>query len=170
VLATGAWSGNIKGILPELLPPVFPMKGQMMAVQMEARLPLLQHVVWTPHVYLVPRGDGTLIIGATLEDKGFDENVTAGGLLHLLRETWDVLPGIEELNILETWTGFRPTSRDDAPIMGASGVKGLTYATGQHRHGILFTPLLGTAVCDYITKGALPDVATPFTMQRFKKP
>lgn len=169
ILAAGAWSGALNGIPAPNLPPVFPMKGQLLALQMEPRLPLLTHVVWTRHVYLVPREDGRLVIGATMEDKGFDDQLTGGGLLHLLRETWEVLPGIEELPLLECWAGFRPTSRDDAPILGPSGIAGLTYATGQHRHGILFTPLLGSCVAHYIKEGTLPAVATPFTQARFVK-
>lgn len=168
VLAAGAWSGSMHGLSHDILPPVFPMKGQLIALQMDVRLPLLKHVVWTPQVYLVPRSDGRLIIGATLEDKGFDPALTAGGILHLLRETWEALPGIEELPLLENWAGFRPTSRDDAPIMGASGLKNMHFMTGQHRHGILMTPLLAASMCAYICDGALPDVAAPFTMQRFK--
>lgn len=169
VLAAGAWSGSMGGIPQNILPPVFPMKGQLCALQMDARAPLLRHVVWTKHVYLVPRKDGRLIIGATMEDKGFDDSLTGGGLLHLLHRTWEVLPGIEELPFIESWAGFRPTSRDDAPILGPSGINGLTYATGQHRHGILMTPLLAGAVASYIINGALPDVALGMTMARFKK-
>lgn len=169
ILAAGAWSGALKGIPAAQVPPVFPMKGQLLALQMEPRLPLLKHVVWTRHVYLVPRADGRLVVGATMEDKGFDEFLTGGGLLHLLRETWEVLPGIEELPLLECWAGFRPTSRDDAPILGPSGITGLTYATGQHRHGILFTPLLGDCIAHYIRQGSLPAVAAPFTQSRFVK-
>jgi glycine oxidase len=167
ILCAGAWSGSIKGIPANILPPVFPMKGQMLALQMDARLPLLKHVLWTRDIYCVPRLDGRLVIGATMEDKGFDPQLTAGGMLHLLREAWEILPGIEECPLLETWAGFRPTSRDDAPILGFSGLPGLSYATGQHRHGILMTPLIIAAMTTYIQTGALPDVAAPFTMKRF---
>ncbi len=167
ILCAGAWSATIKGLPAEIIPPVFPMKGQMVALQMEPRLPLLRHVLWTPQIYMVPRADGRLIIGATMEDKGFDSQMTAGGMLHLLREAWEVLPGIEELPLIESWAGFRPTSRDDAPIIGASGIEGLTYATGQHRNGILFTPLVGRIIHDYIVTGQLDDLAAPFTMERF---
>ncbi len=167
VLAAGAWSGSIKGLSQNILPPVFPMKGQLLSLQMDVRQPLLKHVMWTPQVYLVPRSDGRLIVGATLEDKGFDASLTAGGMLHLLRETWEALPGIEELPLLESWAGFRPTSRDDAPILGPSGLKNLSFMTGQHRHGILMTPLAASAMCEYICNGALPDVAAPFTINRF---
>lgn len=167
VLAAGAWSGSMNGLPQNILPPVFPMKGQLLSLQMDVRMPLLRHVVWTPQVYLVPRGDGRLIVGATLEDKGFDATLTAGGILHLLRETWEAIPGIEELPLLESWAGFRPTSRDDAPILGQSGLKNLGFMTGQHRHGILMTPLLAAAMCEYICDGKLPDVAAPFTIHRF---
>lgn len=167
VVAAGAWSGQLRGLPPANLPPVFPMKGQMLALQMDPAQPLIRHVVWTPHVYLVPRGDGRLVVGATMEDKGFDAALTGGGVLHLLRETFEVLPGMEELPLLESWVGFRPTSRDDAPVLGPSGIEGVTFATGQHRHGILMTPLIAAAIQDYILKGSLPTVAQPFTMQRF---
>ncbi|NDE89665.1 MAG: glycine oxidase ThiO [Alphaproteobacteria bacterium] len=168
LLAAGAWSGAINGLLQNVLPPVFPIKGQLLALQMDMRLPLLKHVMWTPQVYLVPRGDGRLIVGATVEDKGFDSTLTAGGILHLLRETWEALPGIEELPLIESWAGFRPTSRDDAPILGPSSIKNLSFATGQHRHGILMTPLLAATICEYISEGTLPQIAAPFTVARFK--
>jgi glycine oxidase len=167
VLAAGAWSGNIKGLPEKNLPPVYPLKGQMLALQMDATRPILRHVLWTPRVYLVPRADGRLIIGATMEDRGFESTARAGSILHLLREAFEILPGMEELPLIESWVGFRPTSRDDAPILGPSGIEGLTYATGQHRHGILLTPLIAELVSDYIISGTLRDEAVPFTMKRF---
>lgn len=170
ILAAGAWSATLPGIPPAAVPPVFPMKGQLLALQMDTRMPLLRHVVWTRHVYLVPRADGRLIIGATMEDKGFDDSLTGGGLLHLLHRTWEVLPGMEELPYIESWTGFRPTSRDDAPILGPSGIKGLTYATGQHRHGILMTPIVADTVARYVSDGVMPNIAGGMTMARFQQP
>jgi glycine oxidase len=167
VLAAGAWSGAIKGLPEKILPPVYPLKGQMLALQMDPARPILRHVLWTPRVYLVPRADGRLIIGATMEDRGFESTARAGSVLHLLREAFEILPGIEELPLIESWVGFRPTSRDDAPILGPSGIQGLTYATGQHRHGILLTPLIADLIADYIRSGALQDEAMPFTMKRF---
>ncbi|HVY12267.1 MAG TPA: glycine oxidase ThiO [Alphaproteobacteria bacterium] len=167
ILCMGAWGGCIKGVPQMHLPPVFPLKGQMLALQMDAAKPLLRHVLWTPRVYLVPREDGRLIIGATMEDRGFEEQARAGSVLHLLYEAFEILPGIEELPLVESWTGLRPTSRDDAPILGPSGIKGLTYATGQHRHGILLTPLIAAVISDYIQGGELSALAQPFTMARF---
>ncbi|MBI3420380.1 MAG: glycine oxidase ThiO [Proteobacteria bacterium] len=168
LLAAGAWSGSIKGLPENFLPPVYPLKGQMLALQMDLGKPILRHVLWTPRVYLVPRTDGRLVIGATMEDKGFEEVQRAGSVLHLLREAFEILPGIEELPLIESWTGLRPTSTDDAPILGGSGIGGLSFATGQHRHGILLTPLIAGVMAEYIDKGILQEIAAPFTMARFK--
>jgi glycine oxidase len=168
ILAAGAWSGSMKGLPEKNLPPVYPLKGQMLALQMDPKQPLLTHVLWTPRVYLVPRADGRLVIGATMEDRGFESVARAGSVLHLLREAFDILPGIEELPLIESWTGFRPTTRDDAPILGPSGVDGLCYATGQHRHGILLTPLLADVLCAYIMSGRLNPLAAALTMARFQ--
>jgi glycine oxidase len=167
LLAAGAWSRGIEGVPPEARPPVRPLKGQMLSVRMDPAEPLLSHVVWAPGVYLVPRRDGRLLIGATVEEKGFNTDMTAGGLFDLLRDTWDVLPGIEELPIDETWVGHRPTSRDDAPILGPTPVDGLVLATGHHRNGILLAPVTADAVSRFILTGALDESIRPFGLDRF---
>ncbi len=159
--------GGIEGLPPDARPPVRPLKGQMLAVRMDPAAPLLNHVVWGPGVYLVPRRDGRLLIGATVEEKGFDSDVTAGGMFDLLRDTWDILPGIEELPIEETWVGHRPTSRDDAPILGPTPVEGLVLATGHHRNGILLAPITADAVSRYILTGELDESIRPFGLDRF---
>src|SRR5215813_2957429 len=133
VLAAGAWSRGIAGIPSELRPPVRPIKGQMLALRMDRAAPLVSHVVWAPGVYLVPRRDGRLIVGATVEEKAFDTTLTAGGLLTLLEAAWRAVPAIEELPIEDMWVGHRPGSRDDAPILAPGPVPGLVYATGHHR-------------------------------------
>ncbi|MGY9055526.1 MAG: glycine oxidase ThiO [Alphaproteobacteria bacterium] len=168
VLAAGAWSAGLKGLPPEAVPPVRPLKGQMLAVQMDPAAPILSHVVWAPTTYLVPRLDGRLIIGATVEEKGFDEQITAGGLLALLDTAWRALPTIEELPVVETWVGFRPTSRDDAPIFGPTSVEGLHLATGHHRNGILLAPLTADVVSQAVLTGSLPASAEPFRLDRFQ--
>src|SRR5262249_44148915 len=119
VLAAGAWSRGIAGIPSELRPPVRPIKGQMLALRMDRAAPLVSHVLWAPGAYLVPRLDGRLLIGATVEENGYDASLTAGGVLTLLEAAWRVVPAIEELPIDEMWVGHRPGSRDDAPILGA---------------------------------------------------
>jgi len=167
VLAAGAWSREVGGIPAAYLPPVRPIKGQMLALQMDARAPLLRHVVWLPRGYLVPRNDGRLVIGGTVEERGFDTSLTAGGMLALIEGAWRALPAIEELPIAETWVGFRPGSRDDAPMLGPSGIDGLVIATGHHRNGILLTPVSAALVSTYILDGTLPEMARPFAPQRF---
>ncbi len=167
VLAAGAWSREIGGIPAGYLPPVRPIKGQMLALRMDRAAPLLRHVVWLPRGYLVPRQDGRLVIGGTVEERGFDDTVTAGGLLALIEGAWRAMPAIEELPVAETWVGFRPGSRDDAPMLGPSGIDGLVIATGHHRNGILLTPVTVRAISTYILTGRLPDGLRPFTPERF---
>jgi glycine oxidase len=122
----------------------------MLALRMDAAAPLVNHVIWAPNVYLVPRRDGRLIVGATVEEKGFDHTLTAGGVLSLLEAAWRVVPAIEELPIDEMWVGHRPGSRDDAPILGPGPLEGLVYATGHHRNGILLTPVTADAIAHFV--------------------
>jgi glycine oxidase len=142
----------------------------MLALRMDPKQPLLRHVLWAPKGYLVPKADGRLIVGGTVEERGFDPALTAGGVLALLEAAWRALPSIEELRIDELWTGFRPTSRDDAPILGPTPVEGLFVATGHHRNGILLTPLTALAVSDAILSGRVPEVIREFTIDRFTVP
>ena len=151
VLAAGAWSREVGGIPPAHLPPVRPIKGQMLALQMDPAAPLLRHVLWLPRGYLVPRNDGRLIVGATVEERGFDDRLTAGGMFALIEGAWRAVPAIEELPIAEMWVGFRPGSRDDAPMLGPSGIDRLVVATGHHRNGILLTPVSAAVVSAYIS-------------------
>jgi glycine oxidase len=167
VLAAGAWSREIGGIPPAYLPPVRPIKGQMLALQMDPAAPLLRHVLWLPRGYLVPRLDGRLVIGATVEERGFDARLTAGGVFALIEGAWRAVPSIEELPIAEMWVGFRPGSRDDAPMLGPSGIDRLVVATGHHRNGILLTPVSAAVVSTYILTGKLPEIARAFSPERF---
>lgn len=170
VLAAGAWSRNIDGLPASLRPPVRPVKGQMLAIAMDAKAPLLRHVVWTPRIYLVPRADGRLVVGATVEEMGFDVSVTAGGIFELLRRAYEALPGIYDLDLIETWAGLRPASRDDAPILGPTGMPGLVMATGHHRNGILLGPLTADAIAGLLLTGRTADSIRPFTLERFAAP
>ncbi len=167
ILAAGAWCRNIAGLAADLLPPVRPIKGQMIALWMDPRAPLLSHVLWAPGVYLVPRRDGRLLIGATTEERGFDPHLTAGGIYALLDAAWRTLPGIEELAIDEMWVGFRPGCRDDAPVIGPSRVEGLIYASGHHRNGILLLPATVEAVAHLVTHGETLAEIEPFGIERF---
>ena len=167
VLAAGAWSRSIDGLASELRPPVRPIKGQMLALRMDPTAPLLTHVVWAPGAYLVPRFDGRLLVGATVEEKGYDMSLTAGGILTLLEAAWRVVPAVEELPIDEMWVGHRPGSRDDAPILGTGLIDGLIYATGHHRNGILLTPITADAIAELVLEGAADPAIRPFSIERF---
>jgi glycine oxidase len=166
ILAGGAWSGAIDAIAPQHRLAVRPIKGQMLSVTMRA--PLTSCILWREGWYLVPRRDGRLLIGATVEEQGFDDRNTAGGLFQLLDQARELLPAIDELPIEETWSGFRPASRDDAPILGPSSLPGLIYATGHYRHGILLTPITAAGIAEYVLRGELPSRLRPFTAARFE--
>jgi glycine oxidase len=167
VLAAGAWSRGVEGLPAALRPPVRPVKGQLIALRMDPRAPLITHVVRAPNVYMVPRLDGRLILGATSEEKGFDETLTAGGMLALLEAAWRLVPAIEELPIDEMWVGHRPGSRDDAPILGPAPLDGLVYATGHSRNGILLTPVTVDAIARLVLDGTVDPAIRPFGVDRF---
>ncbi|MGH1591237.1 glycine oxidase ThiO [Methylobacterium phyllosphaerae] len=169
VIASGAWSGE-GGLLPEdLTLPVRPLKGQSLALRTTARTGTLGRMIWTEQVHMAPKGDGQLIVGATVEDCGFRPGVTAGGLYALLEGARRVLPGIEEMEVEAVWSGYRPTSDDDAPILDELA-PGLVAATGHHRNGYLLAPVTADAVADLVLRGTLPEVARPFTRARFGRP
>ncbi|MCJ2015816.1 glycine oxidase ThiO [Methylobacterium sp. J-076] len=169
ILAAGAWSGE-GGLLPESLSlPVRPLKGQALALRTTRQTGTLSRMVWTEQVHMAPKGDGQLIVGATVEDCGFRAGVTAGGLYALLEGARRVLPGIEEMEVEAVWSGYRPTSDDDAPIIDTLA-PGLVAATGHHRNGYLLAPVTADAVADLVAGGELPAVARPFTLVRFARP
>lgn len=170
VLAAGAWSGSLEALPLAVRPPVRPIKGQMICVRMPMDAPLVQTILWREGRYLVPRRDGRLLIGATVEEQGFDTANTAGALFHLLDQAREMLPGIDDLPIEEIWSGFRPASRDDAPIFGLSRLPGLIYATGHYRHGILLTPITADGVASYLLRGEWPPAFAPFAVARFQIP
>jgi glycine oxidase len=168
VVAAGAWSRTVEGLPETARPPVRPIKGQMLSVRMPAENPLIRRVVWGGNCYLIPRGDGRLLVGATTEERGFEPSLTAGGVLGLLDDAWRTLPGIEELPIEEMWTGFRPGSPDDMPILGESGVEGLLLATGHHRNGILLAPATAELIAERVLTGRVPERMAPFARERFR--
>jgi glycine oxidase len=167
VLAAGAWSRGIAGLPLDGRPPVRPLKGQVLTLRMDAAAPLISHVVWAPGAYMVPRRDGRLIVGATVEEKGFDETITAGGVLALLEAAWRAVPAVEELPIEEMCVGHRPGSRDDAPILGRGPLEGLFYATGHHRNGILLAPVTADAMARLILDDMVEPAIKPFCLERF---
>ena len=172
VLAAGCWSADIEGLPDLITPPVRPVKGQMLALRMEAGI-APQKVIRTPrakyntNAYLVPKANGRLIVGATSEEMGFDTQLTAGGLFELLRSAWEAVPGIYDLPVLETWAGLRPGSRDNAPILGKTPVDNLIMATGHYRNGILLTPVTAREISSLILTGVPAEVIAPFPLSRF---
>jgi glycine oxidase len=166
VVAAGAWSASIEGVPAELV-PLRPVKGQLVHLRGPADQPIASRTVRGLEVYLVPRTDGRVVVGATAEERGFDTTVTAGGVFQLLRAAWELLPGIDELELTETVAGLRPGTPDNAPLIGPTGIDGLILATGHYRNGILLAPVTADAVVGLLTDGRLPDEAAPFTPQRF---
>ena len=165
VLTAGAWTGNV--LPPGLTVPVRPLKGQALAVRTTAETGTLGHIVWTEQIHMAPKGDGRLIVGATVEERGFDDAITAGGLYALLEGARRAFPAIEEMAVDAVWTGFRPSSIDDAPILGATPISGLAIATGHHRNGYLLAPATALAIEALIADGAMPAVVRAFGLDRF---
>ncbi|MDR6973346.1 glycine oxidase [Streptomyces sp. 3330] len=172
VLAGGSLSGRLAGVPQDVLPPVRPVKGQVLRLAVPPRYaPFLSRtvraVVRGSQVYLVPRENGELVVGATSEELGWDTTVTAGGVYELLRDAHELVPGITELPLTETRAGLRPGSPDNAPLLGPTDLAGLLLATGHYRNGVLLTPVTGDAMAHALATGELPDEARPFTPRRF---
>jgi len=165
VMAAGAWSAQIQGLPREL--PVRPVRGQMLRLAPSEPLP------WTlvcDHAgqYLVPRINGTILIGSTMEEVGYDDRVTEEGREVLAEAAASLIPALEDARIVETWAGLRPISADNHPVLGPDpDLEGLFYATGQGRNGILFAPLVGRAVADLILKGSTEVSWEAFRIERF---
>ncbi|GAC1702439.1 MAG: glycine oxidase ThiO [Candidatus Acidiferrum sp.] len=147
VIAAGCFSADIEGVAPHA--PVRPAKGQMVALR-SSRM-IIERVLWADNVYLVPRNDGRILAGATVEYSGFQKEVTAGGLKKILSAAIDVAPELQHAELLETWAGLRPDSPDHLPIIGATDVDGLLIATGHFRSGILLAPITARVVREWIT-------------------
>jgi glycine oxidase len=171
VLAAGPWSQDLKGLPDGALPPVRPVKGQV--VRLRGDVPFIgrsvRGLVRGSSVYLVPRADGEIVIGATQEELGFDTRVTAGGVWELLRDARELLPYVTELEFIEVEAGLRPGSPDNAPILGPSALPGLLLATGHYRNGVLLTPVTGDAMAESLATGAMPEIARPFSPARFNR-
>jgi glycine oxidase len=166
VLAAGCWSGGLGGVAAEVV-PVRPVKGQLLYLRGPADQPLCHRNVRGLEVYVVPRGDGRVVVGATVEEQGFDTRVTAGAVADLLRAALELLPDVAELELAETVVGLRPGSPDNAPMLGPAGPEGLVVATGHYRNGILLTPVTADAIAELLATGRVPELVAPFTPGRF---
>jgi glycine oxidase len=167
VLAAGCWSAGLGGLAAAAVVPVRPVKGQLLYLRGPADQPLCQRNVRGLEVYVVPRGDGRVVVGATVEEQGFDTRVTAGAVGDLLRAALELLPDVAELELAETVVGLRPGSPDNAPMLGPAGPEGLVVATGHYRNGILLTPVTADAIAGLLATGRVPDLIAPFAPGRF---
>lgn len=150
VAAMGAWSGAQSWLPEGARPPVRPVKGQIVELRSpEGRAPC-ERVVASERVYLVPREDGRLIAGATVEERGFDTTVTAGGVHEVLREAYRLLPDVAEMELVEAMAGLRPGTPDNLPVVGPGAIEGLVLACGHYRNGILLAPLTAETVTDLL--------------------
>jgi glycine oxidase len=166
VLAAGCWSGQAKWV-PGGVPPVRPVKGEILTLGGTPDEPVCDRIVAGERVYMVPRPDGRLIVGATVEERGFDTTVTAGGVHELLREAYRLIPDVAELELIETSAGLRPASPDNAPLIGASDVEGLLIATGHFRNGVLQAPATADSIAALLAGDRAPVDLDPFSPQRF---
>lgn len=141
VLAAGAWTAELGGLPADARVPVRPVGGQILRLRDPDGAGLLERVLRFAGGYLVPRGDGRYVLGATVEERGFEERPTAGGVYELLRRARELVPGVLELQIEELSVGFRPATPDNAPLIGRGALEGLVWATGHYRNGILLAPL-----------------------------
>jgi glycine oxidase len=174
VLAAGWQSAGLAGLPADAAPPVRPVKGQILRLRpapsggpADLLSQTVRGVVRGSSVYLVPRADGELVVGATQEELGPDTTVTAGGVWELLRDARLLVPGITELELAEAVAGLRPGTPDNAPVLGPAALPGLVLATGHFRGGVLLAPVTADAVTDYLDTERMPDLALPFSPERF---
>ena len=150
VLAAGSWSAA-EWLPAEARPPIRPVKGQILTLAGSPAHPVCGRIVGGERCYSVPRPDGRLIVGATVEELGFDTRVTAGGVHELLREAYRTLPEIAELELVEAIAGLRPATPDNVPLIGPGAIEGLILATGHFRNGILLAPLTAERIVSILT-------------------
>jgi glycine oxidase len=162
VNCAGAWSG---GIAPHDF-PTRPVKGQMLCLLMPSRT-LLKHVIRAPQAYLIPRSDGRLLVGATVEEAGFDKRTELATIQRFHRAALELVPELRSGKILESWAGLRPGTPDGLPILGATATPGYFVATGHFRDGILLAPITAEVVAA-VVEDRVPDFdLTAFSPDRF---
>ncbi|MHB8502051.1 MAG: glycine oxidase ThiO [Candidatus Acidiferrales bacterium] len=164
VIAAGCFSANIEGVAPYA--PVRPAKGQMVALRADDLK--IERVLWSEKIYLVPRNDGRILAGATVEYTGFDKALTAGGIEKILAAAIELAPGLSGARVEETWAGLRPDSPDHLPILGPTDVEGLLIATGHFRSGILLAPITARLVREWVTQQRVSLDWERFSPMRFK--
>ncbi|MBL7989064.1 MAG: glycine oxidase ThiO [Chlorobi bacterium] len=169
LLAEGAAAKALRQMLPNLSPHLRPVKGQFLRLD-QRELHLLDHVVRSTEVYLVPKNNGQIVVGASAEERGFDNRNTAGEIFELLRAAWECVPAIRELPILEIGVGFRPATTDHLPLLGRTKIDGLAVAAGYYRHGILFAPYAAHLLAEHLVQQTSNQWIHTFSPERFHEP
>ena len=167
VLAAGAWTSLIDSpdvVLPSI--EIEPVRGQMLCFQTAPQE--FGHVLYTTRGYLVPRRDGRVLAGSTLEHAGFDKSITKEGAASIKSMAFEIAPVLKNLPFIDSWAGLRPRATDDLPVLGpCRKIEGLIYATGHYRNGILLAPITGELIADLIVRGATPRFIDAFSPDRF---
>jgi glycine oxidase len=181
VVACGAWSSQLPVEISDdaadqsnagatTTPRIEPVRGQILCFATATDAPLVRHVVYSPSGYVVPRRDGRLLAGTTVERAGFDKSVTAEGRRAITQHAIEIAPAVEGLKLIDEWAGLRPRAPDTLPVLGTSHkIENLFYATGHYRNGILLAPLTGMLVAEMITTGTTPAPLAPFSPARFRR-
>lgn len=164
VLATGAWSARIEGLPPEAVPPITPVKGEIIVLTPPEGVSVPEHVIWGNGIYVVPRR-GRVLVGATMELAGFDTSLTRAAELWLRRQAQELMPGLSQWRLAEHWAGLRPASPDGLPVLGQTALDGLFVASGQYRNGILFAPAVAEVLSRLVLERTAVDSA--FDPRRF---
>jgi len=162
VNATGAWAAQLAGVPAACVPPVFPVKGEMLSIEMPRGF--MRRTAWVPGAYLVPRADGRLLVGATVEHCGFEARTTAGGISRLLQNALAAAPALAGFKVGETWAGLRPGTPDERPFLGGTPLDGYLLATGHYRNGVLLAPVTARLLAD-VTEGNAGGLE-PFELAR----
>lgn len=168
VIAAGAWAARC-GKWLNLTLPVEPQRGQLLSLRQP--VPAIRHIVIGKGIYVAPKKDGTVIVGATKEDVGFAAQVTAGGVFWLLDWALKLVPALEQSALERVWAGLRPKTPDNYPILGtAPGWENVALAVGHHSFGVLLSAISGQSIAELITSGQVPEIIQPFSQERFMRP
>ncbi|HKE73923.1 MAG TPA: glycine oxidase ThiO [Acidimicrobiales bacterium] len=171
VLAAGCASAALPGLPEAVRPPVRPVKGQILTLRPPpGDVPVtrtIRGLVRGSTIYLVPRDDGRVVAGATVEERGWDRRPTAGGAYELLRDALALVPGLDDAELAAVRTGLRPGSPDDLPLVGPGGIDGLVVATGHFRNGVLLAPVTAEAVAATLAGEPVPPEVVPCDPRRF---
>jgi glycine oxidase len=166
VVAAGCWSGSIEGLPRQAQVAIRPVKGQLLQLRSRGGGSLAHRNVRGLDVYIVSRPDGRTVLGATVEEQGFDTTTTAGAAFELLRDAWELLPGIREMELVSQEAGLRPGTPDNAPLIGTTSIEGLLMATGHYRNGILLAPITAELVTGMLAGQPSPELAERYSPRR----